>query len=31
VARSLNNLGALYHTQGAYIQAAPLYERALRA
>jgi tetratricopeptide (TPR) repeat protein len=29
VAKSLNNLGALYHTQGQYEQAEPLYKRVL--
>jgi tetratricopeptide (TPR) repeat protein len=29
VAASLNNLAALYYTQGCYVQAEPLYQRAL--
>ena len=29
VATSLNNLALLYHTQGQYAQAKPLYARAL--
>ncbi len=29
VAASLNNLASLYHAQGAYERAKPLYERAL--
>ncbi len=29
VATSLNNLAALYATQGQYAQAEPLYKRAL--
>ena len=29
VAASLDNLAALYHTQGQYAKAEPLYKRAL--
>jgi len=30
VAKSLNNLAALYHDQGKYAEAEPLYQRAMR-
>jgi hypothetical protein len=29
VASSLNNLALLYHTQGKYAEAQPLYQRSL--
>ncbi len=29
MATSLNNLAALYHDQGQYAKAEPLYQRAL--